>query len=85
MVQRDAPTHWPHFLITCVTCVWGLVWLLIALSTPPFRCTVCGQKCTPPEHSPARIVAALVVLAVLCGLVYVAVRTDALAVPMPSR
>ena len=85
MVQRNAPIHWLHFLLSCVTCVWGLVWLLITLSTPPFRCTVCGQKCTPPEHSPARLAVLLVVLAVLCGLVYVAASMGALEVPRPPK
>lgn len=85
MVQRSAPIHWLHFLLTCVTCAWGLVWLLLTLSTPPFRCSVCGQKCAPPEHSPARLVVLIVVLLALCGLVYVAVATDSLVVPAPAK
>lgn len=85
MVQRNAPIHWLHFILSCVTCVWGLVWLLITLSTPPFRCTVCGQKCTPPEHSPARLVVLLVVLVVLGGLLYVAIQTDAIDAATPSK
>lgn len=85
MVQRNAPIHWLHFLLSCVTCVWGFVWLLITLSTPPFRCTVCGQKCAPPEHSPVRLVVLVLVLVVLCGLVYVGAATAMMEVPRPSK
>ena len=85
MVQRNAPLHWLHFILSCVTCVWALVWLLITLSAPPFRCTVCGEKCTPPEHSPARLIVLLVALAVIGGLAYVGVATGVLEAPRPSR
>lgn len=69
MVQRQGPATLIHAILTCVTCLWGIVWIATALNAPPFRCTACGTECAPQDqHSKLTLVFLVCVLAALCML-----------------
>ena len=69
MIQRQGPATLIHAILTCVTCLWGIVWIAAALNAPPFRCTVCGTECRAPDgHSKVTLIVLVCVLAALCLL-----------------
>lgn len=45
LVQRAAPNHLIHALVTLFTCgFWAVVWAIVALNKPHWRCGMCGTR-----------------------------------------
>ena len=45
MVERAAPNHLIHALVTLFTCfTWGIVWIFVSLARKPWRCKFCGSS-----------------------------------------
>jgi len=44
MGQKTGPNHVLHLILTLFTCVWGIVWAVLAISSAskPYLCTKCG-------------------------------------------
>ncbi len=41
---QQTPNHILHLLLTLFTiCLWAIVWIIIAVTTPKAQCTVCGH------------------------------------------
>lgn len=48
LTQRAAPNHLIHALVTLFTCgAWAIVWAIVALNTPAWRCSACGTRPDP--------------------------------------
>lgn len=45
MAVARKPNHLLHFILTILTCVWGIVWLVVAMGGgESYRCSQCGAK-----------------------------------------
>ncbi len=48
LVQRATPNHLIHALVTLFSCgAWAVVWAIVALNKPAWRCGVCGSTPSP--------------------------------------
>lgn len=74
LIQRDTPNHLVHALLTLVTCVWGIIWLLLCLGAPPWLCSQCGTKIKVPASFASVVLLGLVILIVAGAVVIVAVQ-----------
>jgi hypothetical protein len=48
LARRTAPSHLFHAIMTILTLgVWLIIWLIAALGSGAWRCSVCGAKVSP--------------------------------------
>ena len=74
LIQRDAPNHLIHALVTLVTCVWGIVWLLVSMDSRPWLCSQCGTEVKVPLPWSSVALLVFVIAAVAATVVTVAMQ-----------
>lgn len=58
LIQRDAPNHLVHALVSLFLCgLWLPVWLLVSMGSKPWLCSQCGTPQKPAGNSTAALAA----------------------------